>query len=226
MTIGFGAPGSLVGRSVTTPIDKSAAKKAQRLLLTAREAQVLSLILRGLGNKQIAAELGLVEQSVKQYASTLLRKFDVPNRAALASAGVQMQLAGSVALDASWLPQLLRDTRLLFAVLAGPEMRFVATSAAVSRVLGRNLVGRTLREALPEYEAAGLVAAVERVYATGESIVGHAVRVPSIGEPGPATGFRDFILQALRNEDGLVNGVVYFGIDVTDELARSRGEPS
>jgi DNA-binding CsgD family transcriptional regulator len=188
------------------------------LVLSARETQVLVLILRGLANKQIAAEVGLAEQSVKQYASTLLRKFDVPNRAALASAGVRLQLAGSAGLDASWLPQLLRDTTLLFAVLAGPELRFVAASQAVTRAVGRTLVGRTLREALPEYESVGLIQAAEQVYASGEPIVAHAVRVPPLLAGVPSFGYRDLLLQALRDDEGEINAVVYFGIDVTEQI--------
>lgn len=35
--------------------------------LTPREMQVLTLVLGGLGNKQIAAELGITEQAIKEH---------------------------------------------------------------------------------------------------------------------------------------------------------------
>jgi DNA-binding CsgD family transcriptional regulator len=197
--------------------ERSFADGSGGLQLSVREAQVLSLILRGLGNKEIAAELGLAEVSIKQYASALLRKFDVPNRAALTHAGLRLELAGTTELAPSWLPQLLRDSDLLVAVLAGPELRFVATSEAATRLLNRPLIGRPLREALPEYATSGLLDSVERVYATGEPLVEHARLVPFDPKRGSA-GYRDFVMQALRDDAGRINGVVYFGIDVTEQV--------
>jgi hypothetical protein len=114
----------------------------------------------------------------------------------------------------------LRDTTLLFAVMAGPELRFVAASQAVTRAVGRALVGRTLREALPEYESIGLIKAAERVYSSGEAVVAHAVRVPLVLDGVSTFGYRDLILQALRDDEGVINAVVYFGIDVTEQVGR------
>lgn len=73
--------------------------------LTPRELQVLRLVLRGLGNKEIARDLGVTEQGVKERVSGLLAKFAVPNRAALAEAGVRLELTvsrGIVILSTPW----------------------------------------------------------------------------------------------------------------------------
>ena len=51
--------------------------------LTAREAQVLPLVLKGLSNKGVAKRLGLAEKTVKVYVSELLYKLEVKNRAEL-----------------------------------------------------------------------------------------------------------------------------------------------
>ena len=58
----------------------------RRFGLTTRQQQVLRAIVRGHENKQIAADLGLAEQTVKTLVSRLFRKFSVSNRAALAHA--------------------------------------------------------------------------------------------------------------------------------------------
>lgn len=50
--------------------------------LTPREHSVLDLLSRGLSNKQIAAELGLKEASIKMYLSSVYRKLGVRNRVA------------------------------------------------------------------------------------------------------------------------------------------------
>jgi len=55
--------------------------------LTPREREVLALVLKGEPNKEIALLLGVAEQTAKQRVSDLLRKFGVPNRAAVADAG-------------------------------------------------------------------------------------------------------------------------------------------
>jgi DNA-binding CsgD family transcriptional regulator len=190
--------------------------------LTSRQAEVLSLILRGFGNKEIAGQLGLVEQSIKESVSTLLRKFNVANRSALTSAGLRLQLAGTPGLDPSWVPQLLRDSKLLVSILAGPEMRIVAVSEGLTQRLGgRELIGRQLREAIPEYEGTGYFELVEQVFETGKPFIAHGARVQVVSDAGPQLGYRDVIIQSLRGDDGEINGVVYFGIDVTDQVAGS-----
>lgn len=49
--------------------------------LTDREQQVLKLVAKGFDNTRIANELGLAEQTVRNYASTIYEKLDVHSRA-------------------------------------------------------------------------------------------------------------------------------------------------
>ena len=51
--------------------------------LTAREREVCELVARGLLNKQIAAELGTVEKTVKVHRGRVMRKLNVESVAAL-----------------------------------------------------------------------------------------------------------------------------------------------
>jgi len=48
--------------------------------LTAREAQVLQLLFRHLGNKEIAHQLNISERTAKFHVSNLLRKLGLENR--------------------------------------------------------------------------------------------------------------------------------------------------
>ncbi|HEX2698048.1 MAG TPA: response regulator transcription factor [Anaerolineales bacterium] len=48
--------------------------------LTEREAEVLDLLAKGLANKQIAAELGISEHTVKFHVSSIYTKLNVTNR--------------------------------------------------------------------------------------------------------------------------------------------------
>jgi DNA-binding CsgD family transcriptional regulator len=194
-----------------------------RLTLTPRETQVLALVLRGRGNKEIAAELGIAEQSVKKYVSDLLQKFDVPNRAALAEAGTRMELTGEPGVDRGWVRQLFFEAEPHICVLRGPELRYEAVNEAFRRAVGnRPTIGRTMREAFPELEGQGIFERVERVYATGEPFIEHeATRRWDRGR-GIESRTVDLILQPLRDEDDRVNGVVSFGVDVTHLAAPRR----
>ena len=154
--------------------------------LTPREIQVLRLVLGGLGNKQIAAELGITEQAIKEHVSTLLAKFAVPNRAALAEAGARLELTGELGFDRAWVRELFREAQPQICVLRGPELRYEAVNDAFAIATGnRPAVGRTMRETFPELEGQG-------------------------------------VFQPLHNDDGGVNGVVSFALDVTEVVGSRR----
>jgi DNA-binding NarL/FixJ family response regulator len=57
--------------------------------LSAREIQVLELIVRGLANKQIAYHLGIAEHTVKNHVKNILSKLGVQDRTQAATAAIQ-----------------------------------------------------------------------------------------------------------------------------------------
>jgi DNA-binding CsgD family transcriptional regulator len=184
--------------------------------LTTRERQVLELVVRGRENKEIAAELGVAEQSVKTHVSRLLRKFGVSNRAALAHSFASVELTGGLAFDRYWLSQLFRSVSVQIAVMQGVELRYVAANDAFAKAVGgRALMGRTMREAWPEFVGTGHFEIAERVYETGEPFVAHEVAASWNRDGVPALTYVDVLLQPLRGDDGAVNGLAYFALDVT-----------
>jgi FixJ family two-component response regulator len=74
--------------------------------LTARERQVLDLIVQGLLNKQIAAQLGIAEKTVKVHRDRLMHKMQVRSAAALINL-----TRGEMAASRSNQPPEPRDTR-------------------------------------------------------------------------------------------------------------------
>jgi DNA-binding NarL/FixJ family response regulator len=60
--------------------------------LTNREREVLTLLADGLGNKQIAARLGISTNTVKTHLELLFEKLDVSTRAQAVAAGVRLGL--------------------------------------------------------------------------------------------------------------------------------------
>ena len=65
-------------------------------VLSHRETEVLSLVARGLANKQVARELGITESTVKTHVSGMLSKLGLPSRTQLALYAARN---GLVALD-------------------------------------------------------------------------------------------------------------------------------
>jgi len=73
---------------------RAAADRARSLtdvpmLVTARERDVLGLVARGLTNRQIAEELVVSEHTVHRHVTNILRKLDLPSRAAAAAYAVR-----------------------------------------------------------------------------------------------------------------------------------------
>ena len=60
--------------------------------VTPREKEVLSLICNGFSNKEIAAKLGISEQTVKNHVSELMAKSRTHSRTQLAIVSMQMEL--------------------------------------------------------------------------------------------------------------------------------------
>ena len=198
----------------------------EAIRLTPRESDVLARLVRGLENKKIAAELGIAEQSAKEHVSSLLAKFDVPNRTTLAiEVGMGFELTGGFGLDRSWIPQLFRGAEMQICVMRGPDLRYEAVNDAFRKATGdRPLIGRTMREAFPELAGQGIFEQVERVYATGEPDIQHERTSSWDRGRGVERRSVDLVLQPLRAEDGRVNGVLSLAVDVTELVgARERG---
>jgi DNA-binding CsgD family transcriptional regulator len=190
--------------------------------LTDRQAALLQLVAEGLENKEIAHQLGISEQAVKEHVSNLLRIFGASNRAALAEAAATLRLFGTSTIDAEWLGFLFHHAPVHIAVLSGPKHRFLAVNDAIELASGGSgLVGRNYQDAFPHRPDS--LALLDRVYASGERLVTadlprRFVRVPG-GEP--EDGFITAVLQPLPGADGETAGIAVFSLDTT-ETVRAR----
>ena len=181
------------------------------------------MLLRGYENKEIAAALGIVEQSVKTHVSALLQKFAVPNRAALAETATRLDLTGATGIGREWISQLFRQAEPQICVMRGPELRYEAANEAFRQATGnRPIIGRTMRETFPEVEGQGIFERVERVYATGKPEILHERTTSWDRGNGVEVRAIDLVLQPLRDPDGAVNGIMSFAVDVTDSVARRK----
>ena len=79
-------------RVVSTAAPGAIAQAGAGGALTARELDVLRLVARGLGNKEIAADLRITTHTVKYHLAAVLEKLGVRSRTEAVSLGVRKGL--------------------------------------------------------------------------------------------------------------------------------------
>ena len=120
-----------------------------------------------------------------------------------------------------WLNSLFEQAPGFAAVLRGPDHVFDMVNEAYRRIAGdRPLVGKPVREALPEVAEQGFVRWLDEVYATGQPFVGRSIPVTvNHGDRGgPQLNYVDFMYQPLRDAAGCVEGIFVQGHDVTEQV--------
>nr|AYM53070.1 sensory box histidine kinase/response regulator [Nannocystis exedens] len=174
-------------------------------------------------------EIGALVDAVMELPDAASR--DVRDLAALARWSAACS-AGAVAerfkADARRPLELFEQAPGFVAFLRGPQMVFEVANAAYHQLVGhRQVVGKTVREVLPELEGQGYFELLERVYSSGEPYIGKQSKVVLQPSPGEASteAYLDFIYQPIRDAHGQVTGILVQGQEVTQvRLLGQRGE--
>jgi PAS domain S-box-containing protein len=107
----------------------------------------------------------------------------------------------------------------------GPDHRTELVNPAYLRLMGgRDVIGKPIREALPDIAGYGFAELLDEAYATGEPryCFGALARLQNTpGEP-PEDHYLDFVYQPFRDETGAVIGIFAQGNDVTARVAAER----
>jgi PAS domain S-box-containing protein len=137
----------------------------------------------------------------------------------LTMARLRREAMQAVVDNAERLSQLFEQAPGFMCILGGPDHVFEMVNAAYIRVLGeRELIGKPLREAVPEAAAQGFVALLDEVRSSGRAFTGQRARFLVDRVPGqpPAECFVDFVYQPIRDRAGVVTGIFVEGSDVTE----------
>ncbi len=135
------------------------------------------------------------------------------------------QLLAEVAAERDRLEYVFRRSPYFLSVVRGPDHVMTLQNDAYYAMVGhRDLTGRPLAEAIPELEAQGFIALLDRVLATGEPFVGRELPAVLARTPGapPEERFVDFSYLPLVEADGRRTGVIAHGADVTDHVHARR----
>jgi PAS domain S-box-containing protein len=117
------------------------------------------------------------------------------------------------------LAEVFRRSPSFMAILRGPEHVFELANDVYYQLVGyRDILGKPVREALPEIEGQGFFEMLDGVYRTGEAFSGTDLRVMIRRQPDRplAERYVEFVCQPLRDSDGTVSGILVQGIDLTD----------
>jgi PAS domain S-box-containing protein len=104
-------------------------------------------------------------------------------------------------------------------MLRGPQHRFEFANAAYYQLIGhREVIGRTVAEALPDAVEQGYLELLDRVFQTGEVFRSdHYKYALQISPGGPVDErYLDFVYQPVTDTAGQVTGIFVEGVDVTE----------
>jgi len=114
----------------------------------------------------------------------------------------------------------IEEASILMALYVGPEIRIVIANKLMLSSWNKDasIIGKTLREANPEFEGQPFFEYFDRVFQTGEEYV--AVEEPaqlySNGEH--RTFYFNFNYKPIKHSDGSVWGIVHTALDVTEQV--------
>lgn len=107
-----------------------------------------------------------------------------------------------------------------------PDLRFEYANRAYCELVGdRNLVGKTVSEALPEVVAQGLVDVLQRVSTTGEPHIATAAPTWLVGASEGSNSqvkYLTYIYQPIRDAHDQIDAILCIGYDVTDQCVAER----
>ncbi len=181
----------------------------------AREAAILPINQSNLGPPVGALVLGLNPYRLPEKEPTFILTL-IAGQISAAVARVEANL--SQIAETRRLQQLFEQSPNFIAVLRGPEHRFELANPGYLQLIGhREVVGRTVRDALPELEGQGFFELLDQVYSTGEPFKGQSLPalLQRTANSEPENRFLDFVYQPIRNVDGTVTGIFVEGNDIT-----------
>ncbi|MEO8563632.1 MAG: PAS domain S-box protein, partial [bacterium] len=130
------------------------------------------------------------------------------------------RLLASLQSERTHLAAVFEQAPAFLAVMRGPAHVFERVNPAYRRLVGpRELVGRSVADALPEVGGQGMIHLLDEVRLSGEPFVGRQlpVRLARTSGAPPETRYIDFVYLRL-DEPGGNHAIVAHGVDVTEQV--------
>jgi two-component system, chemotaxis family, CheB/CheR fusion protein len=173
-----------------------------------------------IGNRTICFNIQTIQQENKEPL-ILLALDDITERKN--AEALQIMNAEKISKERQLLHGFLMESPAIFAILKGPDHVFEFANLQHLQYTGnRDIIGKKLLDAIPELEGQEFPKIIEQVYQTGESYIGTEMPASLLQQDG---SFKDVFVnvnyQAIKDENGKIEGVLTFAYDVT-ELIQNR----
>jgi DNA-binding CsgD family transcriptional regulator len=185
--------------------------------LTSRQRQVLDGLIRGLTNKEIAAELGIGPDAVKRVVSRLLIKLNAPSRSALVQPALQTDAARRRRSQEPNALSLLDAVPVPALVTRGAAHHVEYANPAAMNVLSDATPGIVLADLLPPAQRRTVERLADESFALGAPRVARGVAIRDLVPVG--TGWRraDVFTTPIYDGLGKLAGLVIFFVDVSND---------
>lgn len=134
----------------------------------------------------------------------------------------EVKLRAALRAEQDRLRELFQQAPGFMAMLSGRNHVFELANDAYLQLVGhrRDILGKPVREVLPEVAGQGFFELLDKVYATGEPFVGRSLRVGLQRKPGSPVEdrFVDLVYQPVTDGEGTVTGIFAEGYDVTERV--------
>ena len=125
--------------------------------------------------------------------------------------------------------RLFRQAPAIICVHRGPQHVYELSNDIHQQVIGnKDIVGKPVRQAMPELEGTGIYELLDQVYSTGAPYIGNEVPVNiDKGNGKLEEAYFSFVYQPTHNNEEKIDGILVHGVDVTEQvLARRKVEES
>jgi PAS domain S-box-containing protein len=121
---------------------------------------------------------------------------------------------------------LFEQAPAVICVLTGPDHVYELANPSYLETIGeRDVVGKPIREALPELAGQGIFELLDDCYRSGEPVTRAESQIRLMRRNGIQDTYWNFVWQPYRDADGRVAGIMVFGFEITElVVARQRVE--
>lgn len=117
------------------------------------------------------------------------------------------------------LEEILLEAPSAICILEGPKHRYTYANKQYQQLVDeRKLVGKTIKEALPELQEQGFFELLDKVYETGKIHKGNEVPFIVQKKESKKTYYRNFIYKPLTDDEGNRTGIFVEALDVTKQV--------
>jgi PAS domain S-box-containing protein len=165
-------------------------------------------------------ELQQLRQAASHRAATAVAETTQMEAGVLERAREVQERNQFLQIERTHLQRLFEQAPGFMAFLRGPNHVFEIANAAYYQLVGhREIIGKTLAEAVPELENQIFIQLLDEVFSTGKPFVGSGMRALLQQAPGAplAEVFLNFSYQPIVDPSGGTTGILVLGYDITEQ---------